>query len=100
MGTQKKLIDPVKVNYIEVWAYLMGLYLVWKVGDKEFRIKFQKEIEDWLTYQDQKRFEKMISKMIRQEMKKFHIKNKDIEEIVKKMIKKQTFTITIVEELK
>jgi len=84
MGT-KKLICPVKVNYIEVWAYLMGLYLVWKVGDKEFK--------------DEKRFGEMIEKVIKKEMQKFHIKDSDIEKIVKEMTKKPTFTITILEAL-
>jgi len=44
LGTKKR-INPSKVDYIEVWAYLMGLYLVYEVGDKEFRLEFQKEIE-------------------------------------------------------
>ena len=78
----------------------MGIYLVYKIGDKEFKVKFQKEIEDWLTHQDQKRFERMISRMIRAEMNKFHITDKDIEDIVKQMIKKPTFTITVVEAIK
>jgi hypothetical protein len=98
MGT-KKPVDPVKVDYIEVWAYLMGLYLTWKIGDKEFRVKFQKEIEDWLKYKDEKRFGEMIEKVIKKEMQKFHIKDSDIEKIVKEMIKKPNFTITILEAL-
>ncbi len=77
----------------------MGIYLTWKVGDKEFRVRFQNEIEDWLRYQDQKRFERVIEVMIKDQMKKFHVTPEEISEIVKKMIKRPTFTITIIEAI-
>lgn len=92
MGT-KKIIEPIKVDYIEIWAYLMGIYLTWKVADKEFRIKFQEEIENWLLYRDRKRFEKMITRMIRQEMKKFHVTPEEIEKIIKSVIERPKFKI-------
>jgi hypothetical protein len=89
----KKLIYPVKVNYIEIWAYLMGIYLVWKVGDREFRIQFQTEIEDWITYQDRKRFEKRITKLIITEMEKYHISDKEIEKLIKEAFPEPEYKI-------
>lgn len=61
----------------------MGLYLVWEIGDKEFRIIFQKEIEDWMTYKDQYLFGERIEKIIRSEMEKYHIKDDAIKKLIK-----------------
>lgn len=71
----------------------MGLYLVWKIGDKEFRIKFQSEIEDWIKYQDQKRFEKRITKLIKSEMKKYHISDEEIEKLIKETFPEPEYKI-------
>ena len=78
----------------------MGLYLVYEVGDKEFRLEFQKEIEAWLVYQDQKRFGRFIEKVIQSEMSKFHITKKEIEKIVKELYEEPEWRITVVEPIK
>lgn len=93
MGTQKKLLKPIEIDYLEVWAYLMGVYLAWEIGDKEFRIKFQKEIEAWFKYKDNKRFERYIDKVIKEEMSKFCITKDDIDKIIKEVFPEPEYII-------
>ncbi len=71
----------------------MGIYLVYEIGDKEFRIRFQTEIEDWLCYQDRKRFEKRITKLIKSEMEKFHISDEEIKKLIKEAFPEPEYKI-------
>ena len=78
----------------------MGLWIVWRLKQDDFHIKFAGEIAEWKKYQDQKRFAKLITKVIQKEMAKFHITHDEIVKIVEKMTAKPTFTITVVDSLR
>jgi hypothetical protein len=71
----------------------MGLWLVWEIGDKEFQVKFQTEIEAWFKYKDEKRFERFIEVEIKKEMSKFHITKDDIDKIIKEVFPEPKYII-------
>ena len=71
----------------------MSLWIVWRLKQDDFHIKFAGEIAEWKKYQDQKRFAKLITKVIQSEMTKFHITDKEIEEIIKKAFPEPPYII-------
>lgn len=87
----KKLIEVKQGKFLEAWAYVMGMYLVWYFETKDFLEKYHREIEDYKRYQDQKRFAILIEVVIRREMEKFHVKEEEIRRRMEEQFKTPDF---------
>lgn len=87
----KKLIEVKQGKFLEAWAYVMGMYLVWYFETKDFLEKYHREIEDYKRYQDQKRFAILIEVVIRREMEKFHVKEEEIRRMMEEKFKTPDF---------
>jgi hypothetical protein len=89
----KKHIEIDKPSLISAWSYLMGIYLIWYLKSEGLLEKYALQVIEYKRYQDEERFNKLISIIIKNEMKKFHVTPEEIKEIVDKVVKKPTFKI-------
>ena len=74
-------------------GYVLGLYALYWFKKLDLDVKYQKEIEEWLLYTKQKKFNKKLDRQMINEINRYMRGKKSIEKLIKKKFPKPEFTI-------
>ena len=65
-------------------GYVLGLYALYWFKKLDLDVKYQKEIEEWLLYTKQKKFNKKLDRQMINEINRYMRGKKSIEKLIKK----------------
>jgi len=74
-------------------GYVLGLYTLYWFKKLDLDVKYQKEIEEWLLYTKQKKFNKKLDRQMINEINRYMRGKKSIEKLIKKKFPKPEFRI-------
>jgi len=100
LGIDKKSIKKLTFLLIkEVILYIIKDKLMKEFKKRKLDIKYQKEIEEWFIYLDQKEFGYQLNKKILIEVNRYMADKKTVDEILEELFEQPKWIIEIEEEL-